>query len=212
MIQKQSSWVAKGTLVAVLGLAGAVQPVQAAGATYKVVPAQSKFTVWSKTSSPLANLRHTRQQRTSAFTGNVVFSAPNKPSTVSMSVKADSLKTVVEHDLNTSTAARVDMVTSRDILQAAKYPSITFKGTGSNVKVGAGGAISGTLKGNLSLHGVTRAVSVPLSGKVSGNTVNAKGSFTIKQTDYGITLISIMGGMLAAQDPVTIDFNLVAKK
>ena len=212
MIQRSSSRMVTGTLVAVLGMAGGMQQAQAAGATYKIVPSQSKFTVWSKTSSPLPNLRHTRQQRTSNFSGNVAFSAPNKPSSVTMNVQADSLKTVVEHDLNTGTAARVDMVTKRDILQSDKYPTITFKGIGSNVKVGAGGAISGTLKGNLSLHGVTRAVSVPLSGKVSGNMVNAKGQFTLKQSDYGITLISIMGGMLAAQDPVTIDFNLVAKK
>lgn len=212
MIQRQSSWMAKGTLVAVLGLAGGVPQAQAAGITYKIAPAQSHFTVWSKTSSPLPNLRHTRQLRTSNYSGSVVFSAPNKPATVTMNVKADSLTTVVEHDLNSSTAARVDMVTKRDILQSDTYPTITFNGNAANVKVGAGGAISGTLKGTLSLHGVKRAVSVPLSGKVNGNTVNAKGTFIINQSDYGITLISIMGGMLAAQDPVTIDFNLVAKK
>lgn len=212
MIQKTSSWMSKGALLAVLGLAGGMQQAQAAGTTYKVDPSQSKFTVWSKTTSPLANLRHTRQLKTTGYTGSVVFSAPNKPSSVSMSVKSDSLVTVVEHDLNTSTAARVDMVTKRDILQSDKYPTITFKGDAAGVKVGAGGALSGTLKGTLSLHGVSQAIAVPISGKVSGNVVKAKGSFVIKQSTYGITLISIMGGMLAAQDPVTIEFDLVAKK
>jgi len=211
MLQRQSSWMAKGALVAVLGVGGGAQTAQAA-VTYKVVPSQSKFVIYSKTASPLAKLRHTRELRSSGYTGNVVFSAPNKPASVTMNVKADSLKTVVRDDLNTSTAARVDLVTKRDILEAPKYPTINFKSTGINVKVNPGGVFKGTLKGNLSLHGVTRPVVVPVSGKVSGNTVTAKGAFTIKQSDYNITLISIMGGMLSAENPVTIDFNLVAKK
>jgi len=212
MLQRQSSWMAKGALVAVLGVSGGLQQAAQAAVTYKVVPSQSKFTVYSKTLSPVAKLRHTRVQNTSNYTGTVVFSAPNKPSAVTMSVKADSLKTVVKDDLNTSTAARVDLVTDRDILEAQKYPNITFKSTAVSVKVNPGGVYTGTLKGNLSLHGVTRAVSVPISGKISPTQITTKGAFTIKQTDYGITLISIMGGMLSAADPVTIDFNLVAKK
>jgi polyisoprenoid-binding protein YceI len=203
---------AKGALVAVLGVSGGLQQAAQAAVTYKVVPSQSKFVIYSKTASPLAKLRHTRELRTSGYTGNVVFSAPNKPASVTMSVKANSLKTVVKDDLNASTAARVDLVTERDILEAGKYPNVTFKSTGMNVKVNPGGVYNGTMKGNLSLHGVTRPVVVPVSGKISGNQVTAKGAFTIKQSDYGITLISIMGGMLSASDPVTIDFNLVAKK
>ena len=211
MLQRQSNWMAKGALIAVIGAGGLQQSAQAA-TTYKVVPAQSKFTVYSKTLSPVAKLRHTRVQHTSGYSGNVVFSAPNKPQSVTMSVKSDSLKTVVKDDLNTGTAKRVDDVTKRDILESSKYPNITFKSTAVGVKVGAGGTYTGTLKGNLSLHGVTRPVSVPISGKITPTQVTTKGAFTIKQSDYGITLISIMGGMLSAADPVTIDFNLVAKK
>src|SRR6476620_2108394 len=79
MLQRQSNWMAKGALIAVIGAGGLQQGAQAA-VTYKVAPAQSRFTVWSKTTSPLAKLRHTRELRTSGYSASVVMSAPNKPS------------------------------------------------------------------------------------------------------------------------------------
>lgn len=214
MLQRNSGLSASAALTVLMG-AAALNPVQAAE-TYKIVPTQSRVTIYADTTSPVAGLikrlAHTREMRTSKVSGTVVFSAPNKPQSVSVSVKADSLHVIKKDDLNDDNVVTVDKVTKEKILEAGKYPNVTFKSTKINIKPGAGGAFSGTVMGNFSMHGVTRAVSVPMSGKVSGGTIKAKGSFVVNQSDYGITLLSFMGSMLSVKNPVTIKLDLTAKK
>jgi polyisoprenoid-binding protein YceI len=61
-----------------------------------------------------------------------------------------------------------------------------------------------TVRGQLSLHGHTRPVVV----KVSGQQGHYKGSTSLKQTDFGITPISIAGGTVKVKDEITIDFDV----
>jgi polyisoprenoid-binding protein YceI len=213
MLQRNNGWSAPAALTLLLG-AAALAPMNAAQAAekYKVVPGQSRITVFAETKSPLKRLQHVRELRSNAISGDVVFAAPNKPASLTMSAKANSFKTIKKHELSDNDVAKIDQVTRDTILESGKFPSISFKSTRINVKPNPGGVFKGTVLGNLTLHGVTRPVSVPVSGKVSGGKINAKGSFTINQTDYGLTIISIMGGIISVHDPVTINLDLTAKK
>jgi polyisoprenoid-binding protein YceI len=213
MLQRQNGWSAPVALAVLVGAAALVggRPAKAA-LTYKVVPAQSRITVFAETKSPLKRLQHEREMRSSAVSGSIVFSAPNKPASISMTAKADSLRTVKKHELSDNDVAKIDQVTKDTILEAGKYPNITFKSTKINFKPGAGGSFSGTVLGNLTIHGVTKAVSVPISGKVTGNTVKASGKFQVSQPEYGITIISIMGGIISVKDMVTVNLDLTATK
>ena len=213
MLQRQNGWSAPVALTVLMGAAalGGIRPVQAA-ITYKVVPSQSKITVFSETKSPLKRLQHERELRSSSVSGSVVFSAPNKPASLSMTAKADSFKTVKKHELSDNDVSKIDSVTRDSILEAKKYPGISFKSTKINFTPGAGGNFSGSILGNLTMHGVTKAVSVPISGKITGNTIKAKGKFQVNQTAYGMTIISIMGGIISARDMVEVNLDLTATK
>ncbi len=61
------------------------------------------------------------------------------------------------------------------------------------------------------LHGITRTETVALSVVREGTQIAASGQFAIRQSDYGITPFSVMGGLLAVQDPLLIRFQVVAR-
>jgi polyisoprenoid-binding protein YceI len=62
--------------------------------------------------------------------------------------------------------------------------------------------------GNLSLHGVTKPVS--LSVKRAGESYNAH--IVLKQTDFGIKPITVGGGMIKVKNEVEIDFQIFLRR
>jgi hypothetical protein len=94
-------------------------------------------------------------------------------------------------------AADVPKVTatmlSDAVLDVNRYPAITFEST-SVMGKGSAAALDLSVSGKLSIHGKTQTVTAPVSVKVAGNQLTASGKFLIKQTDFGITPITIGGG------------------
>ncbi|MGD1071293.1 MAG: YceI family protein [Bryobacteraceae bacterium] len=88
-------------------------------------------------------------------------------------------------------------------LEIAKYPEIVFRST----HVSPAGASQFEVEGSLTLHGVSKPVSVAVKREGESFT----GHTVIKQTDFGIKPISIGGGMIRIKDPVDIDFEIFAR-
>ena len=63
------------------------------------------------------------------------------------------------------------------------------------------------VRGDLDLHGQTHQIAV----KVARQGRHYKGSTTLRQTEFGITPISIGGGTVKVKDEITIDFDIVAR-
>jgi len=59
------------------------------------------------------------------------------------------------------------------------------------------------------MHGTRREMWVPLHVTGLPEQVNVSGSLVLNQTDFGITPYSVLGGLLAVQDAVVVEFNLV---
>ena len=89
-------------------------------------------------------------------------------------------------------------------LSADKYPMITFQSTGCE-----GSDAEMILNGNFSMHGTTKAISIPVTVSDSDG-LNIKGTFPVKATDYGFEPYSAMFGAVANKDEMTITFDLVA--
>jgi polyisoprenoid-binding protein YceI len=74
-------------------------------------------------------------------------------------------------------------------LQTDQFPSATFKLT-QPIDLGKvpadGETVSATATGDLTLHGVTKSVQVPLQARLANNVVTIVGSLPIQFADYGI--------------------------
>jgi polyisoprenoid-binding protein YceI len=77
----------------------------------------------------------------------------------------------------------------RQALQTDQFPTATFKLT-TPISVGAipadGQTIDATARGELTLHGVTKTVDVPIQARLSGDVVTVSGSIDIQFADYSI--------------------------
>ncbi len=64
----------------------------------------------------------------------------------------------------------------------------------------------------IEMHGTTREREVLLLVERSDQQLRARGELVLRQTEFGVTPLSILGGVIAVQDPVAIRFDLRAKR
>ncbi len=89
------------------------------------------------------------------------------------------------------------------VLDAQRYPL---------VQLHAERATDGqTLQLSITLHGVTRTQTVPVTLRSDAQGLHAEGSLVLRQSDYGITPFSVMGGALAVLDPLELQYRLLAR-
>jgi polyisoprenoid-binding protein YceI len=61
--------------------------------------------------------------------------------------------------------------------------------------------------GDLTLHGVTKRVTIPVEVRLSGSTAEAVGSLTFPWGDFGMTAPSV-AGFVSVEDDATLEFDL----
>jgi len=91
-----------------------------------------------------------------------------------------------------------------DNLQAERYPyvrihGLTVTGEGNHFAVSAA----------VELHGQSRVMTLPLVVEGLPGQVRASGSFVLRQSDFGVHPYSALGGFIAVQDEVWVEFTLV---
>ncbi len=69
-----------------------------------------------------------------------------------------------------------------------------------------------TVAVDLTLHGTTRQLAVPVFVVEYGDGFRVAGSFKIRQTDFGIKPFSVFGGALAVRDELDLHFDLIFHK
>ena len=118
--------------------------------------------------------------------------------------------------ISTLDAQRDTHLKSPDFLDAAQFPTITFKSR----KVVPSGDGEAKITGDLSIHGVTREVVLNVEGPTPegrdpfGNTrVGASASTKIKRSDFGLTWNAALeaGGVLVGDD-LKIELEISAIK
>jgi polyisoprenoid-binding protein YceI len=108
---------------------------------------------------------------------------------------------VLDPEMNPSRRQEVqERMLGPEVLDSARFPRIAFEST-SIERSGKGIFI---VRGQLSLHGVTRPVAV----NVRSEDGRYKGTCTLKQRDYGIAPISIAGGTVKVKDDIQIEFDI----
>jgi polyisoprenoid-binding protein YceI len=87
-----------------------------------------------------------------------------------------------------------------EVLDAERYPEVLFRSTEAE----SAGADSWSIRGDLTLHGQTRPVTVELR-EAAGHYL---GTSRFKQTDFGIKPVRVAGGAVRVKDEVRIEFDI----
>jgi polyisoprenoid-binding protein YceI len=102
-------------------------------------------------------------------------------------------------------------VLNNSVLESDKFPMIKFVSVSVSDARKSGETRSFTLNGDLTMRGVTKRVSFPVTVTISKDQLRATGDAELKQTDFGIKPYSGKLGMIRIGDEVKINFAIVAK-
>jgi polyisoprenoid-binding protein YceI len=112
-------------------------------------------------------------------------------------------------DLESDQGRRDNALRTRG-LQTETFPTATFTLT-EPIELGAtptaGTTVTATARGDLTLHGVTRAVDVPVEARWNGDTIDVTGRAPIVLADYGMEPPDV-AGLLEVDDEGELEFTL----
>lgn len=141
------------------------------------------------------------------------------PSDITKNPKASVLVDV--GSLKTGIDLRDKDMKSKSFLDVETYPTAEFTLTGftdpSSIELKSGTKITVTVNGNLTIHGVTKQVSVPAvltyfaesedtKVRTKGNLLSVNTVFTIQMTDYGLTIPTLLFYKLQNEIKLTVSF------
>jgi polyisoprenoid-binding protein YceI len=128
------------------------------------------------------------------------------------------MRTIVNTDLTDPSynAKLVGHMKSDDFFSVEKHPISTFKITKAEPIAGAkAGEPNYTVTGDLTIKGITNAITFPATVKITGNQAEATAKFDIDRTKWDIKYGSGIIGTAADKiiyDDFTLDLKLVANK
>lgn len=97
---------------------------------------------------------------------------------------------------------------NENYMESDKYPKAEFKGKVANlsgVNFGKDGRYDVKVTGKMTIHGVTRDVTLPGSITVQGKSVTANSTFKVRTADYGIKIPGVVSGKIANEIEVTVN-------
>jgi len=147
----------------------------------------------------------------SAFAHNHTIAAPlasghlnAEKRTVELKCRTQEMK-VLDPGVSESEIVDIDRTMKSDkVLDTGRFPEIACTST----SVESSGPQRYLVRGNLTLHGVTRPVELTVTSSGGRYT----GKVTLKQTAFGITPIKIAGGTVRVKDAIEIAFDIAASK
>src|SRR5260221_6699902 len=133
--------------------------------------------------------------------GEVMLDAASLPaSAVDLIVPTRSLTVSAEGEPEGDAAKVQQIMLGPSVLDVQRFSTIHFGSTEVKGTQSAPGKYALTVAGELTLHGVTKPVTLPVQLEVHGDVVTASGKLTVKQTDYGIEPTTAAGGLVRVQD------------
>ena len=185
---------------------GAVPPQSA---RYKIDASQSKFAVKAFAGGLLSALAHDHNIAIRDFDGVATFTYGTvSPASLNLTVKAESL--AITDKVSASDRTKIERTMRDEVLEVNKYPDIVFKSTSVEASKTSESEFQAKILGEITLHGVTRSVSIPVRLAFGNNSLRAQGSFALKQSDYGIKPVSVAGGTIKVKDELKFTLDIVA--
>jgi polyisoprenoid-binding protein YceI len=134
------------------------------------------------------------------FSGEIDYTGDPEISRVNVAIKTDSI-TADAPDLTKH-------LKTADFFDVAKFPEATFVST--TIKPGGENGATHTVTGNLTMHGVTKAVTFPATINVTPDAATVESSFSINRKDFGINYAGPADNLI--RDNVVLTLHIRATK
>jgi len=97
----------------------------------------------------------------------------------------------------------------RAAMDVAKYPTMRFELAGVTVgSPAASDTVTGALRGALTIHGVTRDVTIPATLIAAADTIDVSGAFPVELADYKVDGLTRLFGALRVRRNIEVRFRV----
>src|SRR5215213_10632196 len=180
--------------------------------TYNLDASQSKFMAHASRSGLLWFKGKSHHLAASDFSGHVEVTPDTiTPASLRLVVKAASL-----HETGADFTEPQKQIINKElhdiVLHPDQYPEIIFQSTRVTVKNSTTDRYEVKIDGDLTLHGVTRRITIPAVVTLSGNNLRAVGEFSIDRDDYKVKATSAFHGMVRVKNKVKFEFDVVGRR
>ncbi len=101
---------------------------------------------------------------------------------------------------------------SEQVLDVKRFPTVVFRSRRVSAGPKAANGTALAIEGDFTLHGVTRPLTIHATATLGPDRLTARGTFVIKQTDFGIKPVTAGGGTVKVKDEVQVEFVLEAHR
>jgi len=178
---------------------------------YRIEVGVSKFTIKAFAAGMLSALAHNPTFAVRQYEGEVnIDPESGVGASLTLNITASSLELV--DDVSSKDRDDIERIMREQVLETSRYPTIVYDSPASatSAKNNDKGQFDIGLGGNLTLHGATRRQTVNARCIAGPATLRAFGEFQIRQTDYGIRLVTAAAGAIKVKDDLTLSFDMVA--
>lgn len=186
----------------------AVDDSSLAAQRYTLDAAQSKFIAHALRGGLFWFKGHDHAVAVREFTGEAQLS-PDAITASSLQITAKTESMVETSSVFTDQQKQIINKELREIvLLPAQYPEIVFRSTNVSGKQN-GSQYDLKIVGDLTLHGVTRQITIPTKVTVTGNDLRAQGEFSISRDDFKVKATSAFHGLVRVRNKLKFTFDIV---
>jgi len=179
---------------------------------YRLDASQSKFIAHALAGGLLWFKGHDHLVAVREFTGEAELT-PESVNSASLQINAKTASMVETSSVFTEPQKQIiDKELREIVLLPDQYPEISFKSTNVSGKSIGDGQYDLKIGGELTLHGVTRPITIPTKVTVTGNDLRAQGEFDIDRSDFKVKATSAMHGLIRVRDKVKFTFDIVGHR
>lgn len=171
----------------------------------------SLFTVHVFADGLVASLGHSPTLAIRDYNGQVEFE-PETLETASLNMKIAAGSLSVTDEMRDVDRRELDRIMRQDVLQIAQYPQIVFQSSTITAKPVSRDQYHVEVGGALTIKGETCHQTFGAEVGFGNDTFRANGEFRVRQTDFGIPLVSVAGGTIKVKDELKLAFYMVGRK
>jgi polyisoprenoid-binding protein YceI len=188
-----------------------IDAAAAAATVYVLDAGLSRLTVRAFAAGLLASMGHNPSFVVRQFSGEAKF-ASDAPEQASVRILVQSGSLELSDEVSEKDRREIERTMRNDVLETSRFPEIVFEAFSPSLSKGGEGFYWANVTGKLMLHGVSQPQQISAQVAVNDSQLRANGEFTVRQSSFGIKLVSVAGGTLKVKDDVKLTFDLVAKK
>ncbi len=153
---------------------------------------------------------HAHEVAATDVRGQVMFDpADLSRASVSLEFAAAALRVTGKDEPPADVGEVQRVMLSDQVLDVKRFPTIVFRSRRISLAARTNTAAGFLVEGDLTLHGTTRPITIRASATLeTGGRLTARGSFVLKQSDFGMVPVTAAGGTIRVKDELDVQFVL----